>query len=55
MHCVLVAYWGPRLGQDELRAFQASHRGGEVTVVRKDDRALITGQAATVLSGELRA
>ena len=55
MYCVLVAYWGPRLGQDELRAFQASARGGEVTVVRKGDRALITGQAATVLTGELRA
>jgi len=55
MYCVLVAYWGPRLGQDELRAFQASQRGGEVTVVRKDDQALITGQAATVLTGELRA
>ena len=32
MHCVLVAYWGPRLGRDELHAFQASARGGEVTV-----------------------
>jgi len=55
MYCVLVAYWGPRLGQDELRAFQASARGGEVTVLRKDDRALLTGRAATVLEGELRA
>src|SRR5262249_15452381 len=24
MHCVLVAYWGDRLGLDELRAYQAS-------------------------------
>ena len=55
MYCVLVAYWGPRLGQDELFAFQASARGGEVTVLRKDDRALLTGRAATVLAGELRA
>jgi predicted PhzF superfamily epimerase YddE/YHI9 len=55
MHCVLVAYWGARLGQDEVRAFQASPRGGEVTVLRKDDRALLTGRAATVLAGELRA
>ena len=55
MHCVLVAYWGPRLGKVELRAFQASERGGEVTVTQKGDRALLTGRAATVLSGELRA
>jgi len=55
MHCVLVAYWGPRLGRDELHAFQASARGGEVAVVRKGDRALLTGRCATVLEGELRA
>lgn len=55
MHCVLVAYWSPRLGRDELRAFQASARGGEVTVTRKGDRALLTGRATTVLAGELRA
>ncbi len=55
MHCVLVAYWGPRLAKDELHAFQASARGGEVTVVRKGDRALLTGRATTVLAGELRA
>jgi PhzF family phenazine biosynthesis protein len=55
MYCVLVAYWGPRLGKDELHAFQASQRGGEVTVVQKGDRALLTGEAVTVFSGELRA
>ena len=55
MHCVLVAYWSPRLGRDELRAFQASARGGELTVVKKGDRAFLTGQAATVLTGELLA
>jgi PhzF family phenazine biosynthesis protein len=53
MHCLLVAYWAPRLGRDELRAYQASARGGEMTVVRKGDRALITGRATTVLRGEL--
>jgi PhzF family phenazine biosynthesis protein len=53
MHCVLVAYWGPRLGKDELYAYQASERGGELTVVRAGDRALLTGRATTVLRGEL--
>jgi PhzF family phenazine biosynthesis protein len=55
MYCVLVAYWCPRLGKTELHAFQASQRGGEVTVTQKGDRALLTGGAATVLAGELRA
>jgi hypothetical protein len=50
---VLAAYWCPRLGTDELRAYQASPRGGEMTVVRKGDRVLLTGQAVTVLEGEL--
>jgi PhzF family phenazine biosynthesis protein len=53
MHCVLVAYWAPRLGKDELHAYQASERGGELTVVRSGDRAFITGRATTVLRGEL--
>jgi PhzF family phenazine biosynthesis protein len=55
MYCLLVAYWGPRLDRDELHAFQASTRGGEVTVARKGDRALISGRAATVLRGDLTA
>jgi PhzF family phenazine biosynthesis protein len=54
MHCVLVAHWGPKLHKDELRAYQASARGGEVTVSRKGDRALLTGRSTTVLAGELR-
>jgi PhzF family phenazine biosynthesis protein len=55
MHCVLVAYWEPKLGKHELRAFQASARGGELTVRREGDRALFTGRATTVLRGELDA
>ncbi len=55
MHCVLVAYWQPKLGKPELRAFQASARGGELTVRQVGDRALFTGNATTVLRGELDA
>jgi PhzF family phenazine biosynthesis protein len=55
MHCVLIAYWGPRLDRSELRAYQASARGGEMVVARKDDRALLTGRATTVIAGRLRA
>jgi PhzF family phenazine biosynthesis protein len=55
MHCVLAAYWCERLGRDELRAYQASARGGDVRVVRAGDRVLLTGDAKTVLAGELDA
>jgi PhzF family phenazine biosynthesis protein len=55
MHCALAAYWCPRLGKEELRAFQASARGGEMTARRAGDRVLLTGRATTVLSGELSA
>jgi PhzF family phenazine biosynthesis protein len=55
MHCVLAAYWCPRLGTDELRAYQASARGGTLLVTRKGDRVLLTGHATTVLEGQLHA
>ncbi len=53
MHCVLVAYWGPRLGKETLFAAQVSRRGGEMTVTRNGDRALLNGRAVTVLAGDL--
>jgi len=53
MHCLLISYWGPRLGRDTLLAYQASPRGGVLTVERAGDRALLTGQAVTVLDGAL--
>jgi PhzF family phenazine biosynthesis protein len=52
-HCALAAYWCPRLGTDELRAYQASARGGEMLVRRVADRAHLLGTAVTVLRGEL--
>jgi PhzF family phenazine biosynthesis protein len=52
-HCALAAYWSPRLGKDELRARQASSRGGELVVRRVGDRVHLLGNAVTVLRGEL--
>jgi hypothetical protein len=37
-----------------MKAFQASERGGVLGVEVKGDRVRLTGQAVTVLSGELR-
>ncbi len=55
MHSMLSAYWCPRLGTDEFRAYQASGRGGAMTVRRAGDRALLTGRCVTVLGGDLLA
>lgn len=52
-HCALGPYWGARLGKTELVGFQASARGGQVRVRLAGDRAILGGQAVTVLTGEL--
>ncbi|MCB0727879.1 MAG: PhzF family phenazine biosynthesis protein [Ignavibacteria bacterium] len=52
-HCVLTPYWSKKLNKTSLMAFQASERGGYLKVSLVDDRVLITGNAVTVLSGQL--
>jgi PhzF family phenazine biosynthesis protein len=52
-HCCLGPFWGDRLGKDELFAFQASARGGEVRVRMQGERVHLGGRAVTVLRGEL--
>jgi len=54
-HCALAPYWAVRLGKADMRAYQASARGGEVFVRLAGDRVFLGGSAVTVLSGELRA
>jgi len=54
-HCCLGPYWSRRLGRNELRAYQASARGGAVHVRIADDRVRLGGRAITVLKGELTA
>jgi PhzF family phenazine biosynthesis protein len=53
-HCCLAAYWRDRLHKDRFLAYQASSRGGIVKVYYDgSDRVLLSGQAVTVLRGEL--
>jgi PhzF family phenazine biosynthesis protein len=52
-HCALGPYWQARLGKSELRAFQASARGGEVQVRVAGTRVLLGGQAVTVMTATL--
>jgi PhzF family phenazine biosynthesis protein len=53
-HCCLAPFWRDRLGKDELLAFQASRRGGVVKLrYSGGDRVFLSGQAVTVMRGEL--
>jgi PhzF family phenazine biosynthesis protein len=52
-HCCLGPFWARRLHKEELRAFQASLRGGVVRVRLEGNRVWLGGQAVTVLQGEL--
>lgn len=52
-HCSLGPFWRERLGKPDLTGYQASARGGVVRVRLEGDRALLRGQAVTVVRGEL--
>lgn len=52
-HCALGPYWGPRLSKTNLRAYQASPRGGQLLVRTEEHRVFLTGIAQIVLQGNL--
>lgn len=52
-HACLGPFWRERLGRDNLIGYQASARGGFVRTRCQGDRVFISGQAVTVLRGEL--
>jgi predicted PhzF superfamily epimerase YddE/YHI9 len=52
-HCCLAPYWGTKLEKKELVGWQASARGGEVRMRWNGERVVLSGQAVTVLRGEL--
>jgi PhzF family phenazine biosynthesis protein len=52
-HTALAPFWGARLGKTDMTGFQTSARGGVVKVRLAGDRVYLTGQAVTVLRGEL--
>ena len=52
-HCMLAPYWSNRLGQNELRAFQASSRGGEVRCRLVGDRVELEGSCVFYLEGQI--
>jgi PhzF family phenazine biosynthesis protein len=54
-HCCLAPYWSARLGKTAMTAHQISPRGGVLKVQTDGARVRLSGQAVTVLRGELLA
>lgn len=53
-HCTSAPYWSRILNKKHLKAYQASKRGGELILELTDDRVLISGNAITVMDGNMR-
>lgn len=51
-HCSLAPYWSKKLGKTEMKAFQASKRGGSMIVRIENDRVFLTGKAVTITEGK---
>jgi PhzF family phenazine biosynthesis protein len=52
-HCCLGPFWAERLGKKDMRAYQASPRGGVVQVGVRGERVQLGGTAVTVVRGEV--
>ena len=50
-HTGLAPLWAERLGKNELRAYQASSRGGVLECVVAGDRVLVSGNAVQYMTG----
>lgn len=53
-HCALVPYWANRLGKNDILAFQASARGGELRCRCEGDRVELQGSCVFYLEGIAR-
>jgi PhzF family phenazine biosynthesis protein len=51
-HCALTPFWARRLGKTDLRAFQASKRGGEIVCRFAGDRVELEGTCVFYLEGQ---
>ncbi|WP_432095779.1 PhzF family phenazine biosynthesis protein [Streptomyces sp. bgisy100] len=54
-HTALAPFWAPRIGRTDITGLQASARTGIVRTELRADRTLLTGNAVTVIDGELLA
>ncbi len=53
-HCTSAPYWSSKLVKKNLKAYQASERGGELLIKIVNDRIFISGEAITVIQGSMR-
>lgn len=54
VHTLLASYWGDILNKTEMKAYQASQRGGEILLkIESKDRVGLTGDAVIVSKGEI--
>lgn len=54
VHILLANYWSNKLNKIEMNAYQASNRGGEISLkLLENDRVRLSGEAVIVLKGEL--
>jgi PhzF family phenazine biosynthesis protein len=51
-HCALAPYWAERLGKPDLRAYQASKRGGELICRLRGARVELEGRCVLFIKGE---
>lgn len=52
-HCMLTPYWAGRLSKTEMRAYQASPRGGEMICRLAGDRVEMEGTCVFYMQGEV--
>jgi PhzF family phenazine biosynthesis protein len=52
-HCALTPFWAQRLGRSELRAYQASARGGAMHCRLAGERVVLKGDCVFYLEGEI--
>jgi predicted PhzF superfamily epimerase YddE/YHI9 len=52
-HSALAPFWSKRLGKTEMIGFQVSARGGVIKVRVEGERVYMSGQAVTVMRGDL--
>jgi PhzF family phenazine biosynthesis protein len=53
MNCTLVPFWSKRLGKTQLRAYQASPRGGDLLCADEGSRVILAGPCALYMRGEI--
>lgn len=52
-HCMITPYWADRLHKNNIRAYQASERGGKMKCTLNGNRVLIAGKAVLFSESEL--